>query len=54
MVTLGQAAAPLSDEMDPRSPAARISMLRMGLAGRLALAGAAMVLLWSAIALGLA
>ena len=52
MVTLAEAARSRSSA--PATLATgRASMLRMGLPGRLGIAGGAMILLWAAIALGL-
>lgn len=53
MVTLAEAHRPTSSEIAP-VPGGRASVLRMGVPGRLIMAGAAIALLWSAIALGLA
>ena len=48
MVTLAEAARPIRRD----AASARASVLRMGLAGRLGMAAAAILLLWTAIALG--
>ncbi|HMO28168.1 hypothetical protein [Enterovirga sp.] len=56
MVTLAEAHRAVSSEIAPAAlvAPARASVLRMGVSGRLIMAGAAIALLWSAIALGLA
>ena len=55
MVTLAQAVRADAPETVPTPrAAARGSVLRMGASTRLAMAAAAMLVLWSAIALGLA
>ena len=62
MVTLAEAASPdapvaadppAHGHVRPRALAGRVSLMRMGLATRLALAAGAAATLWSAIALGL-
>ena len=54
MVTLAGTDRPTSSEFAPAPAVPRASVLRMGVPGRLVMAGGAMLLLWSAIALGLA
>ncbi|TDR93292.1 hypothetical protein [Enterovirga rhinocerotis] len=51
MGALAHPRAPAQVRAAPRLPA---SLMRMGLAGRLAIAGVGTVLLWAAIGLGLA
>ena len=54
MVTMAQATeTPHTHRHAPVAAPVRLSVLRMGLPGRLAIAAGAIVALWSAIALGL-